>query len=564
MFGRYLDNPQAQAIMMPSSFVPTPSSNWYMAAGIHLLNAGVPEEKTAETAPDLNKEDSVAEQLFTGVKIFDLEQQGSPPQNSVQITGYSGPLIAELVMSASHGLPKDKVTEWMNEVDAHDSAKDAESTPEWLSSDDDFSGAEDEAPSHGGSLRECQMSPSNLRPMIADYEATVLVKKKDGEAAGVEDELRDADAQAIIDEQLLAQRIMVMCKVSGERPIDVQAMYVHKLQLCSLTAPHDWIQCPFAHEGEVARRRDPATHSANPCSEYERFQTCSRGDKCRFSHGVWERGLHPQRYRTSLCSKGDKCDRRICFFAHAPDQVRKPSNGRGPNNEAIACLTVAAADTKLSRRKLRALQRKRSVDAASKSIEAMQMLPPPSCKGPPTSSRITVEVDTKLTHLATTVEGVGPIDCISPGSSSGTGDLSIASATSSSQASTIQTVAWSEDNFNERGVAADESHLPLAEVRRKSSASRVPADVDSSSKGGRTSGRRRRPTEGAGVEDSIIEEGNVDVDHLADAECSKLICLSVLAWRGASAAVRCVVRGDALVLHESSPPLMKRSRVPKP
>lgn len=164
-------------------------------------------------------------------------------------------------------------------------------------------------------------------------------------------------------------------------------------------APHDWTQCIWAHDGEVARRRNPSTHSANPCVEYEKNGSCPRGQRCPYAHGVWERGLHPQRslqasrlalvlfkeedlacsdlllacdfyvlsilifseyhfsttsalpcvflwqffalfrrfkeacaylpvcpvhrYRTSLCSKGDSCNRKICFFAHDPTQIRK-------------------------------------------------------------------------------------------------------------------------------------------------------------------------------------------------------------------------------------------------
>jgi hypothetical protein len=157
-------------------------------------------------------------------------------------------------------------------------------------------------------------------------------------------------------------------------------------------------------------------------------------------------------------------------------------------------------------------------------METTPVLPPPQCSKRPQQSRsITVEVDTKLTQLATTVEGVGPVDCISPGSSSGTGDLSIASATSSSQASTIQTVAWSEDNFHERGVALEEWHATSADMKRKSPRTRVTSEVHGPSEMGRPGGRRRRSIEACGVEHAIIEEGNVDVDHLADAECSKFV-----------------------------------------
>lgn len=103
-------------------------------------------------------------------------------------------------------------------------------------------------------------------------------------------------------------------------------MYEFKLKLCPNKDPHDWTLCMWAHEGEVARRRNPSCHSGNPCVEYEKMQTCPRGDRCPYAHGVWERGLHPQRYRTSLCANvaaGGKCNRKICFFAHGEETVKK-------------------------------------------------------------------------------------------------------------------------------------------------------------------------------------------------------------------------------------------------
>mmetsp|Transcript_3595 Transcript_3595/g.5708 ORF Transcript_3595/g.5708 Transcript_3595/m.5708 type:complete len:652 (+) Transcript_3595:306-2261(+) len=118
--------------------------------------------------------------------------------------------------------------------------------------------------------------------------------------------------------------LAVLCAAAGERLEDVEAMCYFKLQMCPNKTPHDWTQCQYAHDGEVARRRNPSCHSANPCAEYEKSGNCHRGQRCPFAHGVWERGLHPQRYRTSLCSKGERCNRKICFFAHKPEQVRKP------------------------------------------------------------------------------------------------------------------------------------------------------------------------------------------------------------------------------------------------
>ncbi|KAJ1493603.1 hypothetical protein T484DRAFT_1610225 [Baffinella frigidus] len=117
-------------------------------------------------------------------------------------------------------------------------------------------------------------------------------------------------------------------------------MYAFKLRLCADPHPHDWTLCPYAHEGEVARRRNPAYHSANPCSEYERTGACRRGTRCPFAHGVWERGLHPQRYRTLLCSRANRCTRPLCFFAHSETEVRK----------AVSSFETAIAEIKVCRR----------------------------------------------------------------------------------------------------------------------------------------------------------------------------------------------------------------------
>jgi hypothetical protein len=37
---------------------------------------------------------------------------------------------------------------------------------------------------------------------------------------------------------------------------------------------------------------------------------------------VYEAYLHQLKFRTELCKKGALCDRRMCFFAHKPDELR--------------------------------------------------------------------------------------------------------------------------------------------------------------------------------------------------------------------------------------------------
>uniref|UniRef100_A0A2K2BU77 AtC3H23-like CCCH zinc finger domain-containing protein n=1 Tax=Populus trichocarpa TaxID=3694 RepID=A0A2K2BU77_POPTR len=73
-------------------------------------------------------------------------------------------------------------------------------------------------------------------------------------------------------------------------------MYAYKIKKCTRTRSHDWTECPYAHRGEKATRRDPR--------EY------------------W---LHPSRYRTRACNAGRFCQRKVCFFAHTPEQLR-PQN----------------------------------------------------------------------------------------------------------------------------------------------------------------------------------------------------------------------------------------------
>ncbi|PNX72334.1 zinc finger CCCH domain-containing protein 2-like [Trifolium pratense] len=71
-------------------------------------------------------------------------------------------------------------------------------------------------------------------------------------------------------------------------------MYEFKIRRCTRSRSHDWTDCPFAHPGEKARRRDPLRfqYSGEVCPDYRRGN-CERGDACEFSHGVFECWLHP-------------------------------------------------------------------------------------------------------------------------------------------------------------------------------------------------------------------------------------------------------------------------------
>ncbi|EEF44393.1 conserved hypothetical protein [Ricinus communis] len=119
-------------------------------------------------------------------------------------------------------------------------------------------------------------------------------------------------------------------------------MYEFKVRRCTRSRSHDWTDCPFAHPGEKALRRDPRKYhySGAICPEFRRGG-CSRGDSCEFAHGVFECWLHPSRYRTEACKDGKNCKRKVCFFAHSPRQLRiLPEVSCGAINKYVPCVTT--------------------------------------------------------------------------------------------------------------------------------------------------------------------------------------------------------------------------------
>ncbi|KAK1267252.1 Zinc finger CCCH domain-containing protein 24 [Acorus gramineus] len=111
---------------------------------------------------------------------------------------------------------------------------------------------------------------------------------------------------------------------NGIYSTDEFRMFSFKIRPCSRAYSHDWTECPFVHPGENARRRDPRKYhySCVPCPDFRKGGSCRRGDLCEYAHGVFECWLHPAQYRTRLCKDGVLCSRRVCFFAHTPDELR--------------------------------------------------------------------------------------------------------------------------------------------------------------------------------------------------------------------------------------------------
>ncbi|XP_059627968.1 zinc finger CCCH domain-containing protein 29-like [Cornus florida] len=122
-------------------------------------------------------------------------------------------------------------------------------------------------------------------------------------------------------------------------------MYSFKVKPCSRAYSHDWTECPFVHPGENARRRDPRKYSYScvPCPEF-RKGSCVKGDGCEYAHGVFESWLHPAQYRTRLCKDETGCSRKVCFFAHKPEELRPLYASTGSAMPSPRSVTSSAMD----------------------------------------------------------------------------------------------------------------------------------------------------------------------------------------------------------------------------
>ncbi|KAJ1382055.1 Zinc finger, CCCH-type [Sesbania bispinosa] len=126
-------------------------------------------------------------------------------------------------------------------------------------------------------------------------------------------------------------------------------MYSFKVKPCSRAYTHDWTECPFVHPGENARRRDPRKYpySCVPCPEF-RKGTCQKKDACEYAHGVFESWLHPAQYRTRLCKDEISCSRKVCFFAHKPEELRPVYVSTGSALPSPKSSSASALDSKVT------------------------------------------------------------------------------------------------------------------------------------------------------------------------------------------------------------------------
>ncbi|XP_020599180.1 zinc finger CCCH domain-containing protein 23-like [Phalaenopsis equestris] len=142
-------------------------------------------------------------------------------------------------------------------------------------------------------------------------------------------------------------------------------IYQFKVKLCTRGRSHDWTECPFAHPGEKARRRDPRKfqYSGISCPDF-RMGYCKKGDACEYAHGVFESWLHPSKYRTQSCKDGRACRRRVCFFAHTPEQLRLPPNQESSSKSWINEMASSSQRVRLEKTEepeMRRIERKTEV-----------------------------------------------------------------------------------------------------------------------------------------------------------------------------------------------------------
>ncbi|PIN01211.1 hypothetical protein CDL12_26283 [Handroanthus impetiginosus] len=206
------------------------------------------------------------------------------------------------------------------------------------------------------------------------------------------------------------------CNVNGDiLPVDAHScddfrMFEFKVKMCSRTRSHDWTACPFAHPGEKARRRDPRKfhYSGTACPDF-RKGSCFEGESCEFAHGVFECWLHPARYRTQPCKDGMNCTRRVCFFAHSPEQLRvlSPKSDDGLHHR-VAFVSSTESDSPAVESPPITPVAANSVDravASLRQLEIHKVNSMPSCwKSGGFSPRV------KMTTHAVTRSGIGYFD----------------------------------------------------------------------------------------------------------------------------------------------------------
>jgi hypothetical protein len=112
-----------------------------------------------------------------------------------------------------------------------------------------------------------------------------------------------------------------------------------QIKPCSRTYSHDWTECPFAHPGEAARRRDPRQHpySCLPCPDF-RKGACARGETCEC------RATNQK----TLCQGGMLCVAKPCGPCDGVQWLSSISSADLCSQRTSICRVLASFQAKLS------------------------------------------------------------------------------------------------------------------------------------------------------------------------------------------------------------------------
>ncbi|KAK6227795.1 zinc finger protein [Theobroma cacao] len=196
-----------------------------------------------------------------------------------------------------------------------------------------------------------------LKSLSTSRRKVIELLLKGDNIVGVSDHVLNPEEEE--SEQIVLPQLLKEGPEKKEYPVDVSLpdinngvygtdefrMYTFKVKPCSRAYSHDWTECPFVHPGENARRRDPRKYpySCVPCPEF-RKGACPKGDACEYAHGVFESWLHPAQYRTRLCKDEIGCTRKVCFFAHKPEELRPVYASTGSAMPSPRSAAVNAVD----------------------------------------------------------------------------------------------------------------------------------------------------------------------------------------------------------------------------
>lgn len=185
--------------------------------------------------------------------------------------------------------------------------------------------------------RGTEAPPLPARPKVGDNKGTkhrfcALVNSPKGCARGAE--CRFAHTREELDpNQLLTpdEERLIPSALTDEFWV-----YKFKCFWCPIGVQHKWMECPYAHNYQDARRDPRIGYGPKLCPTWKKSRQtddyvdrCPNGVRCPFAHGAKENLYHPAMFRTGNCNdlRGNRCPRGVfCAFFHDPNTQRHPPN----------------------------------------------------------------------------------------------------------------------------------------------------------------------------------------------------------------------------------------------